>query len=217
MLEIGNRRIERILIVDDDPEARDSHEYLIEDMNLTPYKVEDIHNGNLQNFFASVEPNDAILCDFHLKKHSYAPCNGDRIVSQCFHKHIPGVLCTRIDEPWIRRDYLRYIPGLLRKSDPNSDELRLALEKCEEELAGEPQPSRRPWRTLVRVDHVDDERKCIYVVVPAWDIRVKVRIDFDNLPENIRNLAEPDHRFHAQVNTGAVDSADLFFDEWEEQ
>ena len=30
MLEIGNRKIKRILIVDDDPEARDSHEYLIE-------------------------------------------------------------------------------------------------------------------------------------------------------------------------------------------
>ena len=217
MLKIGDRKIKRILIVDDDPEARDSHEYLIEDMDLTPHKVKDIHNGNLQKFFALIEPNDAILCDFHLKKHSYAPCNGDWIVSQCFRRGILGALCTSLDPAPIRRDFLRYIPGLLRKSSPDSDELRHALEKCEEELAGEPRPSRRPWRTLVRVDHVDDERKCVYVVVPAWDIRAKVGIDFDNLPENIRTLAKPDHRFHAQVNTGAMDSADLYFYGWEEK
>lgn len=217
MLEIGNRKIERVLIVDDDPEARDSHEYLIEDMDLTPHKVNDIHNGDLQNFFASIRRTDAILCDFHLKKHSYAPCNGDRIVSQCFHKRIPSVLCTSIDGAPIRRDYLRYIPGLLRKGNPNSDELRLALKKYEEELAGEPRPSRRPWRTLVRVDHVDDGRKCFYAVVPAWDTRVKIRIDFDNLPEDIVRLAKPDHRFHALVNTGAMDSEDLYFDKWEER
>ena len=69
----------------------------------------------------------------------------------------------------------------------------------------------------MRVDHVDYERKCIHVVVPAWDTRVKVQINFDNLPENIKTLAEPDHRFHARVNTGALDSSDLYFYEWEER
>lgn len=217
MLEIGNRKIERVLIVDDDPEARDSYEYLIEDMNLTPYKVKDIHNGNLQFFFASIRRTDAILCDFHLKKRSYAPCNGDRIVSQCFRKGIPAALYTSIHEAPIRRDHLRYIPGLLRKVDPSPDELRLAWTKCIQELAGEPQPSRRPWRTLVRVGDVDEDRECFYAVVPAWNTRVKIRIDLDNLPENIRNLAKPDHRFHALVNIGAMDPADLYFDEWEEK
>ena len=83
MLKIRNRQIERVLIIDDDPGARDSYEYLINDMDLIPSKIENIRNGDLENFFDSIEPTDAILCDFHLKKHSYAPYNGDRIVSQC--------------------------------------------------------------------------------------------------------------------------------------
>ncbi|MCY4673444.1 MAG: hypothetical protein OXD43_06750 [Bacteroidetes bacterium] len=217
MLKIGDRQIKRAVIVDDDSNARDSHEFLIRDMNLTPYKVNEVRNGNLQSFFDKIQPSDAILCDFHLKKRDYAQRNGDWVMWRCFQEGIPGALCTSIHEAPIRRDYLRYIPGLLRKVDPSPDELRLAWTKCIEELAGEPQPSRRPWRTLVRVGDVDKKRKCFYAVVPAWNARVKVRIDLDNLPENIRKLVKPDHRFHALVNTGAMDSADLYFDEWEEK
>ena len=217
MIEIGDRKIDRVLIVDDNPEARVSHGFLIEDMDLIPHKVKNIHNGNLQNFFNSIRSTDAILCDFQLKNRSYAPHNGDRIVSQCFRRGILGALCTNIAGASIRRDYLRYIPGLLRKGNPCPDELLRAWKNCMDELIGEPRPSRRPWRTLVRVGDVDDEHKCFYAVIPAWDTQIKVRIDFDNLPENIVGLVRPDHRFHAQVNTGAMDPADLYFDGWEEK
>lgn len=217
MLTIGDRQIKRAVIVDDDSDARDSYEYLIEDMNLAPFKVEEVHNGNLQSFLDEIQPSDVVLCDFHLKKHDYAQHNGDWVMRQCFRKGIPGALCTSIHEAPIRRDHLRYIPGLLRKVDPSPDELRLAWTKCIQELAGERQPSRRPWRTLVRVDDVDEEHQCFYAVVPAWNTREKIRIDLDNLPENIRSLVKPDHRFHALVNTGATKSADLYFDKWEER
>lgn len=217
MIRIGSREIERVLIVDDNPEARQAHEYVIEDMGLSPSKVENICNGNGQSFLDSIRYTDAILCDFHLKNHDYAQYNGDWVMRQCFRKGILGALCTSIQEAPIRRDYLRYIPGLLRNGNPNPDELCSALEKCEEELVGKLLPSRRPWRTLVRVGDIDREHKCFYAVIPAWNPQVKVRIDFDNLPENIRPLVKPDHRFHALVNTGANDSADLYFDEWEEK
>lgn len=216
MLTIGDRQIERAVIVDDDPGARDSYQYLIEDMSLTPLKVSEVRNGNLQSFLDKIKPSDVILCDFHLKQRDYAQRNGDWVMQRCFREGIPGALCTSIDGAPIRRDYLRYIPGLLREVVPSPQDLRLAWRRCIEELAGKPQPSRRPWRTLVRVGDVDEEHKCFYAVVPAWNTRVKVRIDLDNVPENIRNLVKPDYRFHALVNTGAMDSADLFFDEWEE-
>ena len=216
MLKIGNREIERIVIVGDNPEARSAHEYVIEDMGLSTHQVENIQHDNELNFLDSIGRTDAVLCNFLLKQNRYAPYNGDMVISQCFHKGIPGVLYTSIYGAPIRRDYLRYIPGLIRNSNLNPDELRLALKKCEEELLGEPRPSRYPWRALVRVGDVDRECKCFYAIVPAWDTQAKIRIDFDNLPENIKNLVKPDHRFHALVNTGAMDPADLYFDEWEE-
>ena len=214
MIAIGDREISRALIVDDEQEARDAYEYVIEDMDLYAHKVtEPLYD--LPAFVSSIQPTDVVLCDFHLKKHSYAPCDGDRLVAECFRAGFPGVLCTTIAEAPIRRDYLRYIPGLVRTGDPDPAELLRAWERCVLELNGGFEPARRPWRTLVRVADVDPDHHCFYVIVPAWSVRTKIRIDNDNLPAEIRELIEPDRRFHALVNTGVEGHGDLFFDKWE--
>ena len=214
MITIHDRRIERALIVDDEEDARNAYEYAIEDMELQPQQV----TGplyDLSEFISSIEPNDVVLCDFHLKKHSYATCDGDRLMADCFRSGILGVLCTTIAGAPIRRDYLRYIPGLLRTGTPQPIELRRAWEICARELDGRFESARRPWRTLVRVADVDPDHRCFYAVVPSWDVRQKVRIDNDNVPPEIQDLVEPDRRFHAVVNTGAESHHELFFDEWE--
>ena len=215
MIHVDGQRIDRALIVDDEQDARDAYEYVIEDMGIRPYQVTDGLHENLEPFLSSIGPNDVILCDFHLKKHSYAPCNGDQVMANCFHAGCPGVLCTSFSEPWIRRDYLRYIPGLIRTGNPEPDDLLRAWGRCRREMAGDFEPTRRAWRTLVRVDNVDRENRCFYAVVPSWDVRTKVRIYNDNLPGEIQRLLEPDRRFHAMVNTGAESAGDLFFDSWE--
>ena len=214
MIAIGGRQITRALIVDDEQEARDAYEYVIEDMELEPHQVTN-PVYDLAEFIASIQPTDVVLCDFHLKKHSYASCDGDRLMAQCFRAGIPGLLCTTIAEPPIRRDYLRYIPGLIRTNEPDGSDLRHAWEACVFELEGRFEPSRRPWRTLVRVADVDPYHGCFYAVVPAWDVRTKIRIDNDNVPANVLALVAPDRRFHALVNTGAESHRDLFFDRWE--
>ena len=214
MIAIHDRQIVRALIVDDEPDARDAYEYVIEDMGLRPHKVTD-PLYDLPSFISSIGPTDVVLSDFHLKKHSYASCDGDRLVADCFQAGIPGVLCTTIAGAPIRRDCLRYIPGLVRTGDPDPAELRRAWEQCLHELAGRFAPARRPWRTLVRVADIDPEHRCFYAVVPSWEVRTKVRIDNDNVPPEIRELIAPDRRFHALVNTGAESHQDLFFDSWE--
>ena len=85
------------------------------------------------------------------------------------------------------------------------------------ELEGSFEPSRRAWRTLVRIADVDPDHRCVYVVVPAWNVHRKVRIDNDNLPREIQELVEPDVRLHALVNTGAKNHRELFFDDWEQK
>lgn len=215
MLEIHGQQIARALIVDDEPEAREAYEYVIEDMGISPQQVTTkIHDG-IDSFISSIGPTDVILCDFHLKKHSYAPCDGDRLTAACVQAGYPGVLCTTIPEASIRRDYLRYIPGIIRTGNPEPDDLFHGWERCLLEQEGNFEPTRRPWRTLVRVDDVDPERRLFYAVVPAWDIRKKIMIDYDALPQELRDSVYPGHRFHAAVNTGADRIQDLFFDRWE--
>ena len=214
MIEVHGRQIERALIVDDEQHARDAYEYVLEDMDLQPHQVTGPLD-DLAGFIDSIKPNDAVLSDFHLRKRTYARWDGDRLVAACFRARVPSVLCTTIADPPIRRDYLRYIPGLLNTGTPEPAELRRAWEKCVLELDGRFEPRRRGWRTLVRIADVDVDHRCVYVVVPAWDVGRKVRIDNDNLPPEIQNLVATDRRFHALVNTGADSHRELFFDDWE--
>ena len=69
----------------------------------------------------------------------------------------------------------------------------------------------------MRVADVDLDHRCFYAVVPSWDVHRKIRVDNDNVPQEILDLVEPDRRFHAVVNTGAESHYDLFFDDWESQ
>ncbi len=217
MLKSKSQSIDRILIVDDEPLAREAFTLVIEDMELTPKEIDRFPGPDIQSFVTTIQPNDAILCDYHLKKRSYAPCNGDEILRQCYRAGVPGVLVTSIDPVPIRRDCLRFIPRVLRTTVLDPSSLKHALEQSGQELAGNIQSSRKPWRTLVRVDDVDEDHECFYAVVPAWSVRIRVPIYIDYLPANVAKLVEPGRRFHALVNTGAEEARDLYFDEWETQ
>ena len=214
MMELNGRQIGRALIVDDEQDAREAYEYVVEDMELEPVKVEGPLD-DISEFLEKIQPADVVICDFHLKKHAYASWDGNRLVRECFKAKIPSVLCTANEDPPIRRDFLRYIPGFLRTGNPEPTELNRAWGKCVRELEGRFEPDRRPWRTLVRIADVDPDHQCVYVVVPAWNVHQKVRIDIDNLPPTVQKLIEPDRRFHALVNTGAKSHRELFFDDWE--
>ena len=213
---ILNRKINRVLIVDDDPAVRDSYAYPVEDLKLEPVLFEG-PVGTPESFIAGVEPSDVVVCDYHLKKHSYARCDGDELVAECYKARIPGMLCTAYTDVTIRRDYRRYIPALLKTNGPELDEFVDAWKKCLSEIKGTFHPTRRPWRTLVRVDEIDDDQACFYAVVPAWDSRKKVRIDNAGIPENILKRSQPGKRFHAKVNIGAESHEDLFFVSWESE
>ena len=90
-------------------------------------------------------------------------------MADCFRAGVPGVLCSSIAEPPIRRDHLRYIPGVLRTSTPRPAELLDGWARCLRELAGDREPARRAWRTLVRIGDVDEEHRCFYAVVSVME------------------------------------------------
>lgn len=213
-MRIEGRTITRAVIVDDDPEARGSYEYVLEDLELETQPFEGPVNS-VAAFIKIIKPTDVLLCDYHLKKRSYAVCDGDELIAACYKERIPGVLCTTFPDAAPRRDCLRYIPGVIKSGSLEPEDLVSSWKRCLRELDGSFEPSRRPWRTLVRVAEVDEERDYVYVIVPPWSVRDKIRIDGESLPSTIRDLVEPDRRFHAMVNTGASSHEDLFFEDWE--
>ena len=213
-MQLQNRSIERALIIDDDEESSQSFEYAIEEIGLIPCRVSGPLQG-VSSFIETVQPHDVLVCDFHLKKHDYANYDGDQLLVECYKNGIPGALCTTFTDATPRRDRLRYIPGLIKSGSPAPDELISSWDRCLRELNGEFEPSRRAWRTLVRIDEIDSDGGLAYVIVPPWDVRKKVRVDVDSMPQAVQKLIEPDRRFHAFVNTGAEHHEDLFFDHWE--
>lgn len=172
--------------------------------------------ADVESFISQLRTSDVVICDYHLRKQSgYAICDGDRLVAECYKATVPGVLCTTFTDTALRRDYIRYIPGLIKDNTPGPEDLIEAWDRCLGELDGNFEPWRKPWRTLVRVDEIDPARKLVYVVVPPWRARQKIRIDMDSLPPEILERIQPDRRFHAKVNTGAERAEHLFFDDWE--
>ena len=212
---IQGREIRRVLIVDDDPDVRASYSDPVEDLGLKPVMFETI--GTPQSFLEKVEPSDAIVCDYHLKKHSYSPCDGDVLVAECYKAGVPGMLCTAYTGVTIRRDCRRFIPSLLRFDSLHADAFIAAWEQCLAEIDGIFHPTRKPWRTLVQLEEVHDDPESLYAVVSSWDLHRRIRIDRESVPETIRELLQPgkELHFHAEVNIGASSREDLYFVSWE--
>jgi len=216
-ITIQDRTISRVLVVDDNPAAREGFGYPIEELALVPVS-EDGPLTDIGTFIAQLPGKaDAILCDYHLMKHDYASFNGDELTAACYKEGIPALLCTQFTDVdvTLNRNCLRYIPSLLRTSSPDPATIASSLDRCLQEIKGSFHPARKPWRTLVRVGDVGGDDRYCYVVVPAWNPRKQVRLYLDNLPADIRPLLCPGKRLHAQVNIGAPAYEELYFVEWE--
>ena len=202
--------------MDDEESSQEVYTYPVEDLDLEPHIV----RGPIvdpKSFVESVTPSDVVICDYQLKKRSYSPCNGDLLSAECYKANIPAILCTTYTDvhDTMSRRSLRYIPALLKSDCPEPEMFLGAWEKCISELNGVYHPTRRPWRTLVRIEELDDERNSVYMVVPAWNVHRKIRINRDDLPIHVIETLQADRRYHAEVNTGAEEHEELFFDEWE--
>lgn len=222
-IAIQNRTISSVLVVDDDPYAREGFGYPIEELGLEPI-LEKGPINNIRNFLADLPAKaDVVLCDYHLKKRDYAMYNGDVLLAECYKASIPGLLCTTYTDidVTLNRDCLRYIPSLLLTTSPEPQMILSSLDHCIQEIDGTFQPCRKPWRTLVRVDefirgdNTEDLVGYCYVFVPAWNPQKRIRLYINNFPPEIKPLLEPGKRLHAHVNLGADTYEELYFVNWE--
>ena len=90
---------------------------------------------------------------------------------------------------------------------------------CVREIEGIINPSRKPWRTLIRIeelDTTDENHNRVYVVIPAWNPNQVINLSFNYLPDYIgQAINENVKRLYAHVNIGAYNEIDLYFDNWE--
>lgn len=216
-MQISGQTLTTVLVVDDDPGARESYEYALEDLKLKVI----FEDGPLEDLVEALKAlnskADALICDYHLRKHNYSAFNGDVFVAESYRASVPGLLCTSYSDfdITLMRTRRRFIPNLVKSDEFGPEIIIKAFTRCVLENKGEFDPSRKPWRTLVRIEEVPPDVDYCYVVVPAWRPEEKVRVlceDFDPvMPKQLREGA----RFHAEVNIGVGTTQELYLCKWE--
>jgi hypothetical protein len=214
----GESTIKRVTIVEDDPCNRRSLAEIVADAKFVPVP-EDGPLCDLKSFTKGAMRNtDAFIFDHHLKQSQYAPFDGAEAVASLYKKS-PSLLCTTWGKAYIDaiRVYRRKIPILIRTDDLNPDTIAIGFEYCIREFESDFSPSRRPWRTLVRVEDVDEQLRppIFYVVLPGWYSSDKISLPLYLIPSGLRQNIKQGVRFHAQVNKGAENQEDLYFDNFE--
>lgn len=218
-IDFGGNTISRVGIIDDKPDVRKIMAISVSEAELIPV-VEDGPLPSLERFVdASIKKSDAVICDYRLNLGRYSQFNGAEAVSRFYEFKQPALLCTTWGKAEIdaMRVYRRKIPILVRTDDINPDTIAKGFEYCIREYNNDFSPSRRPWRTLVRIEEVDDQMvpPMFFVVLPGWYSSDKIRLPIDIVPSKLREKISLGVRFHAQVNKGTENQDDLYFDNFE--
>jgi CheY-like chemotaxis protein len=214
-LQIANREIQQVLVVEDNSDAREGYQYTLEDMHLEPV-LEKGPLGKLEAYISTVAGRyDAAICDHHLTESGYAEFNGAKLVAEMNRRQQPAVLCTAWEEAGVDeiRRFRRDIPCLLKPGELDPESFRRALKLCIDEFDGHFLPSRYPSRTLVRVEDVDQENA--YVILPGWNPQEVIRLTLRTISPDVRSSVKTGVRLHAHVNIGAERQEELYFDQWE--
>lgn len=220
-LRIHDYDVRRVCLIDDSVKARAGQRYPIEELELEVVdEVGPIYNE--EDFYKKVSAvADAAIFDHQLKVNEYSRFNGAELVAYLYQRGFPAILCTRYEERLVEdiRGRRQFIPALVNPGDLTPDTVVRSLTTCIEELHGKVLPSRRAWRTLIRIGDVDrdlnKDNPFVDVFVPAWDGNRAVRLMMKDIPLNATERIVPGYRCFAHVNTGAEKIEDLFFAKWE--
>jgi len=218
-LNLAGNTITRVDVVDDKEDARKIIAMTVDEAQLLPV-LESNPLPPLSQFVSqAIAKADAAICDYKLSLGTYAQFNGAEAVAMFYDHKWPALLCTTWGKADIdaMRVYRRKIPILIRTDDLNPDTIAVGFECCIREFKSDFSPGRRPWRTLVRIEDVDEQLKppMFFVVLPGWYSSDKIRLPLDLIPSTFRGKIKPGVRFHAQANKGAEDQDDLYFDDFE--
>ena len=219
-IRIVDREFSSILLIDDDVAARQAAGYCVEDIELKPIQ-EDGPIIDMYDYLDSIEKKaQGVICDQKLKVHDYSRFNGAEIIGALYDRKFPAILCTRFENEDLDqiRNFRRKVPVLLKPDELNDDSLVKGLEICINEFNGNILPSRKPWKTMIRIENVDydsnENNPFVYLVIPGWDPSEGIRIYLNDIPTNVRENVKEGERLYAQVNLGAENHEDLFIVGW---
>jgi hypothetical protein len=210
-----------VAVIDDDRGAAEAMSEIVRDAGFDPFVVTGRRFEMVSDLVSHVQLNArAAVCDHRLRPRQLAAFDGAEAAVELMNVRIPSVLVTQYvdtDSHVSIRRWRRDIPVLLSRDDADSDRIKQGLDDCAREMMGEYLPGRRPWRTLIQVDGIDQEsgEQVVEARVPAWNPLKVVRFPSSLLPHGLRAAIAPGTYLFAEVNIGAETEEELYFSEFE--
>lgn len=213
----GVGQIERIMVVDDDPDVRDAYAVSVGVADRTP--VEELGPlGALDEYIQREPPADAAVSDHRLTPTGYASFDGAELVAAWYRRRFPAILCTTFGKSNVDqfRSLRRWLPIVMLPEELTPDSLIEGLEYVQREFTGQFIAPRRPWRALVHFVDYEDANRMVYAKLPGWSSEA-VALRLVDLPAALATQVTtvPDYRCYAIANLGAESNEELYVSEWE--
>lgn len=219
LLMKNNKPINKVAIINDTVAAREEIAENIFEAGLEPI----LQNSRLTSIDECITTvtikAEAAIFEHHLKSNNYANFMGAEAVAQLYRQYFPSLLVTAWADADIDniRLFRQYIPVLIESEYAQSEIIVQGFKQCLNEFENSYSSSRKPWRTIIRIEEIDREYKqaMVYALVPAWNPRKIVKFPFSLIPENLHQTLELEPHLFAKVNIGANHHDELYFTEFE--
>lgn len=207
--------IQKIAIIDDNPEARAGMAECIADANMEP--IFDPPGGDsIEQYISRIMKNsDAAIFDHHLRIGNYAGFDGAEAVAYAYNLHFPALLMTIYANTDIKiiRPLRRKIPVLIPGLESDIDVIKKGIKQCLDEFSNQYLPERKPHRTMVRITEV--YKQSLNVIVPAWSHQISISIPHSLIPDKLSKYIAPGARFIAHVNLGATGPDQIYLENFQ--
>jgi CheY-like chemotaxis protein len=221
-LTINNKSIERVMVVDNQPDSLDAIAYSIEEASLEPI-VYTKPFTSIEDCLSRVTTQaQAAIFAHHLGPQNTVHFNGASAVAHLYQQQFPSLLVTAWAEAEVDniRAFRQYIPVLIRSGHAQAETIQEGFKLCLSEFEQQYAPNRRSWRTILRIKEVDinqdlPTQSMVYALVPAWNPHEVVRFPLSLIPEHLQPAINTDTYLFAKVNTGAEHYNELYFAEFE--
>ncbi len=216
MLSVINKSIQRVMVIDDQPDARDTMALKIEDADLEPIFPKH-HFKSIDECLETVRTADAAIFDHHLSPGNLANFDGAEVVAQLYQQRFPSLLVTKFAESDVDniRPLRKNIPVIIPSGEATPEAITDGFQQCLNEFENRYLPERRSWRTLLEIEEINKESNLVYAIIPGWNPNEAIRFPLVMFPENLRSLVVENAYFFAKINVGATHQNQLYFQDFE--
>ncbi len=221
-LTINNKSIQRVMVVDNQPDSLDAIAYSIEEASLEPIVYQKPFTSIQECLSMVTTKAEAAIFAHHLGPQNTVHFSGASAVAHLYQQQFPSLLVTAWAEADIDniRPFRRYIPVLIRSGNAEAETIQEGFKLCLSEFEQQYAPNRRPWRTILRIKEVNinqgfPTQSMVYALVPAWNPHEVVRFPLSLIPEHLQPAIDTGTYLFAKVNTGADHYDELYFSEFE--